>query len=104
MIRTARTCDRACTCGSCHCVLGTSSRERRQRPLDLAYNAERYFERLAPIFTSDDDRLLATNAGDEALDLESQWLTFRSLERHTLDKRFECQRRLCEGGEIDVAA
>src|SRR5687768_10397941 len=98
MMSTSRTRDRACR------ELARSTRERRQRTLDFADDAERDGQGFAAVFARHDNRLLAANACDEALELEPKWLAGRCLERNALDERLQRQRALRERRQIDVAA
>src|SRR5687768_10720558 len=102
MISTSRTRSRTRVSG----VSGTRAGgacQRRQRALYLTHDPQRDGERFATILARNHDRLLSTDGGDEALELQPQRFALGRVQWDALHECLERQRPLRERGEVDVA-
>src|SRR5262245_23698351 len=83
-----------------------TSGQHGERSFDVAYDGQRNGQRLSAIFARDLNWAVASDALHERLELETQRLAFRGLERNTLDECLQRLRTLCvahQRSEIDVS-
>src|SRR5688572_136159 len=62
------------------------ARERGPCPLYLRHDSQRHRERALAVFTRHDDRSVAANRRDEAVELETQWLALRGRQCDVLNE------------------
>src|SRR5688500_8471960 len=80
------------------CPLG----QDRQRALDLTYDAEGHGERLPSVLPGHDNRTLATDGGDEALELEPERFALRCLQGDPLHEVVDRPRSFAQRREVQV--
>src|SRR4051812_8739517 len=76
--------------------------ERRESQLDLLHDSERNTQRQSALFAGDDDRRLALEGGDEALELELERFTVRSLQLDAIDERRDVGGARPDRGGIEI--